>query len=722
MVRTRGLRIRGAAALGALALGLGASDLASASAGQPLRTVTYHGYTVAVPRSWPVFRLAKLPHTCVRFNRHALYLGTPGADQRCPAQAVGRTEAILIEPQRPRAAGDITGAAAAAPVEGRATSFAVRSSGVEVIATWQADRALISAALRRRSLPEAGAARVAARLQPRTSGGGAPAPASIYTGPGFDTCDVPSSQQMSAWTQHSPYHALGVYIGGANAACPPSADPNLSPTWLSNEAGAGWHFIPTYVGLQAPNGCCAPMSSNPTRASAQGTAAADDAVTQAESLDMPSGTPIYDDMEYYSRTTTNTSAVLAFLASWTSELHARGYVSGVYGNADSVIADLATQWGTTYPEPDDIWFAAWPGDGSQSTNDPNIPSGDWAAQQRLHQYSGGHNETYGGVTLNIDGDYLDGATSTMIATAPPPPPTLSVSPAGGGVTKLTTSWSGLGLSGWEVLAGMSAGALTPIRYAAVLGAQTTITVRSSAPYFSIQALSSTRQVLASAAPEPAPVHLALFAHSSFFGETSGIGAIPVGCYLATACHITATITAGRSTLTRTTAHGFRAGGSGMLYYRLNATGRRLLARARNARLPVVVTLRDATGTSTHGAMTLIPFTATGRGPSRGLTPASVVSAVGTTEYVEGGSGGILARCSTVSACWTTATLSVGRLTIASTRPQLVGGLGLGYVFFRLTRRGRQLLDGAAGNQLGASLTLRSGASVATARLALVLYR
>ena len=46
-----------------------------------------------------------------------------------------------------------------------------------------------------------------------------------------------------------------------------------------------------------------------------------------------------------------------------------------------------------------------------TTSDPYVPSGDWANHQRLHQYSGGHNETYGGVTLNIDGDYLDGATA-----------------------------------------------------------------------------------------------------------------------------------------------------------------------------------------------------------------------------------------------------------------------------------------------------------------------
>ena len=35
---------------------------------------------------------------CVRFDVHAVYLGHPGADMRCPAALVGRTDAVLVEP------------------------------------------------------------------------------------------------------------------------------------------------------------------------------------------------------------------------------------------------------------------------------------------------------------------------------------------------------------------------------------------------------------------------------------------------------------------------------------------------------------------------------------------------------------------------------------------------------------------------------------------------
>ena len=40
-----------------------------------------------------------------------------------------------------------------------------------------------------------------------------------------------------------------------------------------------------------------------------------------------------------------------------------------------------------------------------------MPAADWAAENRIHQYQGAHNDKYGGVTLNVDSDYLDGATA-----------------------------------------------------------------------------------------------------------------------------------------------------------------------------------------------------------------------------------------------------------------------------------------------------------------------
>ncbi|HTU86271.1 MAG TPA: DUF1906 domain-containing protein [Solirubrobacteraceae bacterium] len=365
-----------------------------------------------MPASWPVYNLAADPTVCVRFNRHAVYLGTPSSRQRCPAHAVGRTEAILVSPLSAHGANARASAgpalppvtkASAQPAQGSSAQVAVPSDGVVVTATWRGDPGLVSRALRVPSLSRIRAGAAAAASGPQARAAAVHKAGDVYTGPGFDACSTPSTSTMTAWGA-SPYRALGIYIGGANMAC---AQTNLTAAWVEQESTAGWTLLPIYVGLQAPsNGCgCAAMTAS--QASAEGTAAAEDAVNQAEAVGIGPGNPIYDDMEAYSRTTTNTDAVLAFLSAWTTQLHAEGYVSGVYSSANSGIEDLVNQVGTGYAEPDQIWIADW--NDEETTSDPYVPSGDWANNDRLHQYRGGHNETYNGVTINIDSDYVDAA-------------------------------------------------------------------------------------------------------------------------------------------------------------------------------------------------------------------------------------------------------------------------------------------------------------------------
>ena len=55
--------------------------------------------------------------------------------------------------------------------------------------------------------------------------------------------------------------------------------------------------------------------------------------------------------------------------------------------------------------PDIIYDALW--NGEANTQDPAVPATDWARHQRIHQYLGGQNASYGGDTINIDRDYLD---------------------------------------------------------------------------------------------------------------------------------------------------------------------------------------------------------------------------------------------------------------------------------------------------------------------------
>jgi hypothetical protein len=327
---------------------LALAALLPASAGA--KTVHFRGQAVRVPAGWAVFRLAHRPHACVRLDRRAVYLGRPGADQRCPASAIGRRRAILVDP------------GARARVRAQASRVAP---------------AHISAA-------------------------------SAYTGLGFDACAAPSRRSMSAWGS-SPYRAIGVYIGGVNRGC---SQPNLTAAWVGEQTAAGWSLIPTYVGLQAPTsscGSCAKLSASISTAATQGTEAATDAVAQAGLAGIGAGSPIYFDMESYSRTASATNATLSFLAAWTARLHALGYASGVYSSGASGIADLAAKFGSTYLQPDELWFANWNGRAS-AASDPYVPAGAWEGH-RIHQYDGGHDETYGGVTVDIDNDYVEGATA-----------------------------------------------------------------------------------------------------------------------------------------------------------------------------------------------------------------------------------------------------------------------------------------------------------------------
>src|SRR5690242_4200057 len=62
------------------------------------KTVTFGGYSVNVPADWPVYDLTKNPRQCVRYDIHAVYLGSPrpDQDQDCPPDLVGRVDTISI--------------------------------------------------------------------------------------------------------------------------------------------------------------------------------------------------------------------------------------------------------------------------------------------------------------------------------------------------------------------------------------------------------------------------------------------------------------------------------------------------------------------------------------------------------------------------------------------------------------------------------------------------
>jgi glycoside hydrolase-like protein len=437
------------------------------TAAVPDRTISYHGYQMRVPGSWPVYRLADDPTRCVLFNRHAVYLGRPGTNQRCPAHAFGKTEAVLIQPmgspgrlpagtvmERGRRAGGWSAAPLAAQnANAHAMRLALPAAGVLVTATYDKDPALVEGMLNDARVTPAAAPAHRAGRHPSQHGSGRPraarhgtarngpashgasryqdsrqraagndpsgATASILTGElgggrGFDTCTVPSVATMTKWLT-SPYRVAGTYLGGENWACDYG---NFSASWVKRVAAEGWRFIPLWVGPQAPCSYASGVSViNPSRARAEGGSEAASAVAAARRFGYGTGTPIYFDMEAYNNTDAGCKhAVLSFLDGWTRGLHTANYLSGVYSSAASGIADLASEAGNRgFASPNDIWFADW--NGKPVLTDPFVPNQVWANHERLHQYKGPQTQTWGGVSVNIDSDVVDGEVAGLRSTA-----------------------------------------------------------------------------------------------------------------------------------------------------------------------------------------------------------------------------------------------------------------------------------------------------------------
>jgi hypothetical protein len=431
----------GTVAFGAVAAGSVSASTVSAStvsAGTaavirgPFKQVSYRGYTFDVLRNWQVVRLFFRPHYCVSFARNTLYLGWPSSTQDCPSMLVGTTEAVLIEPAPPGSAVS----SVEDPVSRRITVTAPR---IRITATFDRYPGQIYRFLTRASLPDP----VIERPDPAPATLGSPVPdwtvpdrtardvlaplrpgrqparladrltaasstlsgqVTNYHGLGFDACTAPSAAYMSAWRRFSPYRAIGIYLGGSDAACD---QPNLTRAWLQATAAEGWHFIPTYVGPQAEFG----ELNAPAQ---QGRAAADDAVVLARQLGFGPLTPLYYDMEAY--LPGQSQAALLFESAWTSTLHSLGYLSGVYSSSDSGIADLAAQYhNPRYAIPDVIYDAWW--NGEENTSDPHFGPREWADHDRIHQFNGNVTQSYGGDVILVDQDYLD----VDLPVAPPPP-------------------------------------------------------------------------------------------------------------------------------------------------------------------------------------------------------------------------------------------------------------------------------------------------------------
>lgn len=237
-----------------------------------------------------------------------------------------------------------------------------------------------------------------------------------YAGQGFDICEIRPLSQMQTWWNNSPYNAVNLYIGGSARACSNSI---LSASYLSQLHAQGWRFIPTWVGPQAScTGYSSRMSSDPAVAYNQGIAEANSALAVAANLGLTesnqSGTVIYYDLEAYDTShSICRAAANSFISGWTYQMQAMGNLAGVYGAS---CASAPSDWASLANVPDALWVANWyanPGYVSYTRtatvwNAACLSNSLWANHQRLRQYAGDHNETWGGLTLNIDSNVLDG--------------------------------------------------------------------------------------------------------------------------------------------------------------------------------------------------------------------------------------------------------------------------------------------------------------------------
>ncbi|WP_243059659.1 glycoside hydrolase domain-containing protein [Nocardioides sp. SR21] len=241
-----------------------------------------------------------------------------------------------------------------------------------------------------------------------------------FVGFGFDQCHTPEQKKMDRWLQSSPFLAVGIYISGDSRAC--RDQPNLTPRWVYRQLTRGWRLLPITLGPQAS---CQPRfprygddeTINPKpgknkrydKARAQARSEAGRAAATATELGIALGSTLWYDLEGFELSNVRCrESALAFLSAWTTQLHELGFVSGVYSSAGSgikMLDDARVNRPDKVVLPDMIWVARW--DGVANTSTSYLREDGWRPHARIKQYQGGHDETWGGVTINIDRNFLD---------------------------------------------------------------------------------------------------------------------------------------------------------------------------------------------------------------------------------------------------------------------------------------------------------------------------
>ena len=245
-----------------------------------------------------------------------------------------------------------------------------------------------------------------------------------FRGHAFDICNVPSLSQLNTWYEKSPYRAVNLYIGGVSRYCSNTA---LNASYVKKIAEQGWKLIPTWVGHQAPKPCGNyknPFPLNVDQAYQYGVDNANQAQAKMKELGLTyadgKGGVIYLDLEHFTYSASCSAAARAYVNGWTTRLAQLGIMSGLYATSSGLNDN---QMYTISKVPAVVWIAEWysaPGFRPNQTvwGLRYLSDGLWTSYQRILQYSGGHDETYGGVKLNIDSNVAEGRVSIPFGVMP----------------------------------------------------------------------------------------------------------------------------------------------------------------------------------------------------------------------------------------------------------------------------------------------------------------
>ncbi|WP_328972087.1 DUF1906 domain-containing protein [Streptomyces sp. NBC_00239] len=404
--------------LGAGMLAVPAS-VASADETPAAQAVPYGDVQVTVPPDWRVVSFEETPHACLRLDKPALYLGHTGDQAECTASAVARDrgDTLHLEPAdgAPERADipTVTVQPGQRLPDGLPESpsgelrFVLEQQGLVATVGYgtSPDRVVeIVRGVLAQAEDGAGEWRTRRPTRPPAK---EPVVPGAFKGRAFDACTAPSPSQMRAWRASSPYAGVGIYIGGPARACAQNA---LTPGWVSDQAAAGWHLMPIWVGPQPWTGNSNSLSTSLSGAATQGRTAAEGAVTAARALGLGEGTVLYNDLENYSDRARWDKPVLSYLDAWTRRVQEHGYRSGVYVAKSSGVQALSAQYTKgAYTMPDVLWTANWNGSADVGDSSMGLPAGrgQWPGSRRAHQYKGNVSESYGGVRISVDRNQLD---------------------------------------------------------------------------------------------------------------------------------------------------------------------------------------------------------------------------------------------------------------------------------------------------------------------------